>query len=96
MLVKGVAAVERLISKAVRLGLGGLVVLVGLLLAGGTMAQTNPAPTARIQWGIWMDRDGCQHWWADGGSEGYMVERVSPETGKPICLKQKVHNVVIC
>jgi outer membrane protein OmpA-like peptidoglycan-associated protein len=28
------------------------------------------------------------HWWADGGLEGYMVERVNPKTGKPVCLRQ--------
>lgn len=79
---------ERRISKAVRTGLGGFVVMVGLLVAVEAVAQTKPAPTARIQWGIWVDQDGCQKWWADGGSEGYMVERVNPETGKPVCIKQ--------
>ncbi|KAA9008381.1 OmpA family protein [Histidinibacterium aquaticum] len=30
--------------------------------------------------------DGCMHWWADGGLEGYMVTRFHPETGRPYCL----------
>jgi outer membrane protein OmpA-like peptidoglycan-associated protein len=42
----------------------------------------------KIEWGVWIDPDGCQHWWADGGTEGYMVPRRDPQTGKPICLKQ--------
>ena len=28
------------------------------------------------------------HWWADGGLEGYMLDRVNPKTGKPVCLKR--------
>ena len=76
------------ISKAVRTGLCGFVMMVGLLGAGDVLAQTKPAPTAQIQWGIWMDQDGCQHWWSDGGSEGFMVDRVNPKTGKPVCVKQ--------
>jgi outer membrane protein OmpA-like peptidoglycan-associated protein len=28
------------------------------------------------------------HWYADGGLEGYMVERVNPRTGRPVCLKK--------
>jgi outer membrane protein OmpA-like peptidoglycan-associated protein len=44
--------------------------------------------TGKIEWGLWVDPDGCQHWWADGGTEGYMVARRDPQTGKPVCLKQ--------
>lgn len=76
------------ISKAVRIGLSGVAVMAGLLSAAPSGAQTQPAQTAQIQWGIWIDQDGCQHFWADGGSEGYMVDRVHPESGKPVCLKQ--------
>ncbi|MBM3616234.1 MAG: OmpA family protein [Alphaproteobacteria bacterium] len=28
------------------------------------------------------------HWWADGGIEGYLLDRVNPKTGKPVCLKR--------
>lgn len=42
--------------------------------------------TARIKPTIWIDPDGCMHWAADGGAEGYMVHRVNPTTGKPVCL----------
>ena len=34
--------------------------------------------------------DGCQHWWADGGTEGDMVPRRDRKTGKPVCLKPQL------
>lgn len=54
-------------------------------------AVPNPPPpqatvTARIRPTIWIDPDGCMHWAADGGAEGYMVSRVNPQTGRPVCL----------
>ncbi|MFM7445003.1 MAG: OmpA family protein [Tabrizicola sp.] len=58
-----------------------------LMSASMVMAQEE-AVTGKIEWGVWIDRDGCQHWWADGGTEGYMVPRRDPKTGKPVCLKQ--------
>ncbi len=58
-------------------------------LAIAPMAQAEePAVSGKIEWGVWIDRDGCQHWWADGGTEGYMVPRRDAKTGKPVCLKQ--------
>lgn len=44
--------------------------------------------SGRIQWGVWIDPDGCMHWMADGGLEQYQVNRLDPKTGKPVCLKQ--------
>lgn len=68
------------------------VVVAAITSAGlmvGTMAAAQDAPvTGKIEWGVWIDADGCQHWWADGGTEGYMVPRRDPKTGKPVCLKQ--------
>jgi outer membrane protein OmpA-like peptidoglycan-associated protein len=52
------------------------------------MAQDSDQVTGQIEWGVWLDPDGCMHWWADGGTEGYMVPRRDPKTGKPVCLKQ--------
>ena len=69
-------------SKAVRLMIGGLAVAVGL--AGAVSAQGAPEVAGKIDWGVWVDDDGCMHWWADGGLEGYMLDRVNPKTGKLI------------
>jgi outer membrane protein OmpA-like peptidoglycan-associated protein len=51
-------------------------------------AAQDQAVSGKIEWGLWVDADGCQHWWADGGTEGYMVPRRDPKTGKPVCEKQ--------
>ncbi|HMO72865.1 MAG TPA: OmpA family protein [Paracoccaceae bacterium] len=51
-------------------------------------AQEKPRQVGVIEWGAWIDDDGCMHWWADGGLEGYMVPRRNPKTGKPVCLKK--------
>lgn len=62
---------------------------VGVCLVAGSMAAAQDAQiTGKIEWGVWIDADGCQHWWADGGTEGYMVPRRDSKTGKPVCLKQ--------
>lgn len=42
--------------------------------------------TGAIKWGLWIDPDGCMHWWADGGLEGYMTPRRDPKTGQHMCL----------
>jgi outer membrane protein OmpA-like peptidoglycan-associated protein len=73
---------------------GGLVtrllMVVGLavLSAGSARAQAAPEVSGVIEWGIWIDPDGCMNWWADGGTEGYMVSRRDPKTGRPVCLKK--------
>lgn len=59
----------------------------GLTLGGMASAQ-DAQVTGKIEWGVWIDADGCQHWWADGGTEGYMVPRRDAKTGKPVCMKQ--------
>ncbi|WP_135448803.1 OmpA family protein [Tabrizicola caldifontis] len=65
------------------------VMLAGMCLLAAPMATAQEgAVSGRIEWGLWVDPDGCQHWWADGGTEGYMVPRRDPKTGKPVCLKQ--------
>ncbi len=90
---------ERL-SKAVKIAIGGAALSVSLLCAGVATAhpsktphephQSVPGPeiAGKIDWGVWIDDDGCMHWWADGGAEGYMLDRVNPQTGKPVCLKR--------
>jgi outer membrane protein OmpA-like peptidoglycan-associated protein len=61
---------------------------LGLAAPNGAEAQTRPQQVGKIEWGAWIDDDGCMHWWADGGEEGYMVPRRDPKTGKPVCLKK--------
>jgi outer membrane protein OmpA-like peptidoglycan-associated protein len=65
---------------------GGLTALGTMAMAEGGDLADRPV-TGKIDWGLWVDPDGCQHWWADGGTEGYMVARRDPATGKPVCLK---------
>ncbi len=86
-MVKGALTVKRY-SHAVRLMLGGLAFAAGLGGATMALAQNGPEVTGKIEWGVWVDDDGCMHWWADGGLEGYMVPRRDPKTGKPVCLKK--------
>ena len=79
------------ISSALRMAIGAVALSAGLFSANFALAQTvaaQPAPpiAGKIVWGIWVDDDGCMHWWADGGLEGYMLDRVNPKTGKPQCL----------
>ncbi len=77
------------ISSALRMVIGAGALSAGLFSATFAMAQSAPPQIAgRIDWGIWVDDDGCMHWWADGGLEGYMLDRVNPKTGKPVCLKK--------
>jgi len=62
---------------------------VSAWLGGGGPAKAQDGMvTGTIEWGVWIDADGCMHWWADGGTEGYMVPRRNPATGKPVCLKK--------
>lgn len=64
--------------------------VAGMCLVVAPMVQAEDLPiTGKIEWGVWVDPDGCQHWWADGGTEGYMVPRRDPKTGKAVCTKPK-------
>ena len=68
--------------------MAGLALIAVLNMATGAVAQNQPQIAGKIEWGVWIDDDGCMHWWADGGLEGYMLDRIDPKTGKPICLKK--------
>lgn len=84
---EGAAVVERF-SKGLRGILGGMVLVAGFAVSSAAVAQNAPEVTGQIEWGVWIDDDGCMHWWADGGLEGYMVPRRNPANGKPVCLKK--------
>lgn len=77
---------NRKISETLKMVIGGAVLALGL--SGPTAVIAQPKVTGQIEWGLWVDDDGCMHWWADGGLEGYMVPRRNPKTGKPVCLKK--------
>lgn len=61
--------------------------VVAALVLGSlqAVAQSGTAAGERIKPAIWIDPDGCEHYVADDGWEGYGVERVNPRTGMPIC-----------
>ncbi len=71
-----------------RRGIVSLALVFGVLVASPAAAQTGDQPSGKIDWGLWVDGDGCMHWYADGGFEGYMVPRRNPKTGRPVCLKR--------
>lgn len=77
-----------LLSKALRVALAAVVLGADLSGASVATAQQAPQVAGKIEWGIWVDDDGCMHWWADGGVEGYMLDRINPKTGRPVCLKR--------
>lgn len=82
----GGATVKRQAATAMKTVIGAAALAFGLAGPGAVLAQ--PKVTGQIEWGVWVDDDGCMHWWADGGIEGYMVPRRNPKTGKPVCLKK--------
>ena len=95
----GSQLVKQDICESLRGGMAGLAVLAFVGASSAAVAQDaaqavqtvvpgGPTIAGRINWGIWVDDDGCMHWWADGGLEGYMLDRVNPKTGKPVCLKK--------
>ena len=68
--------------------LGATALVAGAFFAAATpaAAQQTVTITGTVQPGLWVDPDGCLHWVADGGVEGYMEGRVNPENGMPVCL----------
>lgn len=68
------------------MGGAALVACALALVPGAALAQSSTTVTGRVEPGLWIDPDGCMHWVADGGSEGYMEGRVNPHDGMPVCL----------
>lgn len=87
MLLRGSVTVKHL-AKSLAAVLAGLALAMVLAVPEPAAAQAADKPVGKIEWGLWIDDDGCMHWWADGGTEGYMVPRRNPKTGKPVCLKK--------
>lgn len=42
---------------------------------------------------IWIDPDGCHHWYIDDGLEGYMTPRLQRD-GRPVCQDDR-QNIVL-
>ena len=76
------------VLKTIRRGFFGLGFLFCMMIALPAAAQTGDQPSGKVDWGLWVDPDGCMHWYADGGFEGYMVPRRNPQTGRAVCLKR--------
>jgi outer membrane protein OmpA-like peptidoglycan-associated protein len=75
-------------ARAIPAGLAAAA-LAAMALMQPAAAQDRVVVSGQIEWGIFVDRDGCMHWWADGGLEGYMTTRFNPETGRPLCLQKE-------
>lgn len=83
-----------MINAFTRATLRGVAGTLGVVaLAAGALAATSTTASAQqvvitgtVQPSLWVDPDGCLHWVADGGHEGFMEGRVDPETGRPVCL----------
>ena len=73
-----------------------LLKLAVLAAAAGTLAACSTGPEksrdrgidaknlSELEWGIWVDPQGCDNWIADDGVEGYLARRLD-RYGKPIC-----------
>ena len=79
----------------IRAKIWGVLGAIAMLCAGPVAARDLPpgVPSGIVEWGIYIDPDGCMHWWADGGFEGVMVPRLHPKTGKPMCLRRSTCHV---
>ena len=44
----------------------------------------NSHSVSKLQAGIWVDPNGCDHWIIDDGVEGYLSARLD-KYGKPVC-----------
>ncbi|MGR3760315.1 hypothetical protein ACUXV3_09335 [Roseobacteraceae bacterium NS-SX3] len=47
---------------------------------------------SQLNAGIWVDPQGCEHWFIDDGLEGYADLRRTPD-GKPVCHSNLPRNV---
>lgn len=56
----------------------------GPLVPNVNAGQSSP-PLRNAVADVWIDPDGCQHWYIDDGFEGYMTPRLNPD-GTPRCI----------
>jgi outer membrane protein OmpA-like peptidoglycan-associated protein len=73
--------------KTLKRSLAALAAMSVLAVPAFAQEAQRGEQVGRIQWGIWVDPDGCMHWMADGGIEQYQVNRLDPKTGRPICMQ---------
>jgi len=85
---QGDAGVINSLTRRLTVALAVAIMVAGALFAAAApvAAQQQVIVTGTVQPGLWVDPDGCLHWIADGGVEGYMEGRVNPENGMPVCL----------
>lgn len=80
-----------ILTKAMGLGLT-VVALAGCeVLPGQKSIVDRGFDSALLEDGranIWIDPDGCQHWWIDDGIEGYMSPRLNRD-GTPRCQDER-------
>ncbi len=79
-----ITSLSRIFARA--MGGAAVVACATVLSAPAALAQDTVNITGRVSPGLWVDPDGCLHWVADGGIEGYMEGRVNPQNGLPVCL----------
>ena len=78
----------RVLSPCLRsLTTAALVAALSVSVPGMAAAQSTGAISGTVEPTIWIDPDGCMHWVADGGVEGYGVGRVDPQNGMPVCME---------
>lgn len=73
-----------------------MIKLAVLAAAAATLAACSVGPDksrdggvdaknlSELEWGIWVDPQGCDNWIADDGVEGYLARRLD-RYGKPVC-----------
>ncbi|MCT8161838.1 hypothetical protein [Pseudoruegeria sp. SHC-113] len=49
---------------------------------------------SKLEAGIWIDPNGCDHWIIDDGAEGYLSQRLD-KYGKPVCSGAAPPNTAI-
>lgn len=58
-----------------------------MMTAGAAAADEIYEPT------IWIDPDGCEHWFMDDGAEGFMSPHRDRD-GSPVCHRSEICGVV--